>query len=92
MHPTKQRFAPDRPEVMALLLLIPGLLVLLTIALHELPQSSASAYTADSKILAGQIVHQEVTLRGLVLDHHNMWAMLHFSAFSPGGPSLTGTK
>ena len=54
-----------------------------TIALHELPQSSASAYTSDSKILARQILHQEVALRCLVLDYDNVWAGLHALRLQP---------
>src|SRR5262249_781950 len=48
-----------------------------TVTLHELPQVGAAGYPADSKILASQIIHQEVTLGRLVLDYDNVGEMRH---------------
>jgi hypothetical protein len=48
-----------------------------TVPLHEFPQSRAAVYTADTKILTRQIVHQEVALCRLILNDDYVWAVRH---------------
>ena len=59
------------------------------LALQELAQRGAAVGAADAEILLAEVVDQQLTLRRLVLDHHNMRPMVH-AAESPV-PRLTGS-